>query len=647
MDKDPDLGETTGSRPTAPETWSQSTFVDNLPGAAYRCRADENWSTAFISSGIEAITGYRRQQFLDGEVELRQLVHPDDRERIRTKIEEATSQGEAYELVYRIHDADGSLKWLWERGYLVENGDLEGYVTDITESRRQQELLRERIKELRCLYRVLELTTDDSLTEEEVCAQAAAVVAASMLHADAASVRVVLNESEYCGPGWTPPTVSLRKDILSGSTPIGFIEAGYSETHSSLLLDGDPFLTEEHDLLKTVALHLGQMMTNRKVAEGLAQADRLNAIGQLTGGVAHDFNNLLTVIRGNAELLIDELIADRRLRQLAEMIDAAADRGAELTRGLLAFARRQALEPKAIDSNRLISGMDGLLRRTLGEHIEIELVRGAGLWPALVDSAQLESALLNLCLNARDAMPRGGRLTLETANVHLGRNYTELHDDLEPGQYVMIAVSDTGTGIAADHINRVIEPFFTTKEKGKGTGLGLSMVYGFVKQSLGHLRIYSEPGEGTTVRIYLPRADGSATNASPEPKDRHAASGSELILLVEDDDLVRRFARQQVQALGYDVITAANGPDALKLLRERTDIDLLFTDIVMPGGMSGRELADAALHLRPGLKVLYTSGYTENAIVHHGRLDPGVRLLSKPYRREDLAAALRETLDRD
>ncbi|WP_323353667.1 hybrid sensor histidine kinase/response regulator [Leptolyngbya sp. CCNP1308] len=378
--------------------------------------------------------------------------------------------------------------------------------------------------------------------------------------------------------------------------------------------------------------------------EQLQQSQRLESVGQLTGGIAHDFNNLLTVILGNAELLTEMLDPDPRLQPLAAMIGSAAQRGAELTQRLLAFARRQALDPEAVDVNRLIAAIDGLLRRTLGEHIEIEIVRRAGLWPALVDPAQLESALLNLCLNARDAMVEGGRLTLETANTRLSQDYADQHVEVVPGQYVMVAVSDTGLGIASENLERVFEPFFTTKETGKGTGLGLSMVYGFVKQSGGHIQIYSELGQGTTIKMYLPRFWGD-TEPQSQPVERAVVGGSELILLVEDEELVRRYAHDQLVNLGYRVLVATDGHAALALVRQRDDIDLLFTDIVMPGGLSGRELADLARQLRPGLNVLYTSGYTENAIVHHGRLDPGVQLLSKPYGRTELSHKIRDALD--
>ncbi|TAK56581.1 MAG: PAS domain S-box protein [Gammaproteobacteria bacterium] len=381
----------------------------------------------------------------------------------------------------------------------------------------------------------------------------------------------------------------------------------------------------------------------RESEERLRQSQRLETAGQLTGGVAHDFNNLLTVIIGNAGLLQESFGAHDERRHLVEMIGAAAERGAELTQRLLAFARRQALAPRAVDAGGLLSGMADLLRRTLGEHIEIEVRPGAATWPVLVDPGQLENALLNLAINARDAMPGGGRLTIEAANAELDEDYVSRHADARPGAHVMLAVSDTGVGIAPENLARVFEPFYTTKPRGKGTGLGLAMVYGFIRQSGGHVNIYSEPGSGTTVRIYLPRADEVAANEPTRPVPE-VVGGTETVLLVEDDAPVREFARSQLLALGYRVLEAPDGPRALEVLRVHDDIDLLFTDVVMPGGMNGAQLASAARELRPGLRVLYTSGYTENAILHHDRLDAGVQLLSKPYRSADLARKLREAL---
>ena len=409
------------------------------------------------------------------------------------------------------------------------------------------------------------------------------------------------------------------------------------EAHCTLIRDahGAP-----HSLLSIV-----NDITQRVLLEQrLQRSERMEAIGQLTGGVAHDFNNLLTVMLGNAEILVEKLAGQPRLLELAEMTRAAAVRGADLTHRLLAFARRQALEPAAVRINVLVASMNVLLRRTLGRQVEIETIQGAGLWDALVDPSQLEGAMLNLCLNARDAMPGGGRLTIETANVWIDQAYADQHIEVRPGQYVLVAVSDTGTGIAAEHLERVFEPFFTTKESGKGTGLGLSMVYGFVKQSQGHIKIYSEPGQGSTVKMYLPRA---AQKDRPPPVSRVSApavQGTETILLVEDDELVCRYAEDQLRSLGYRVITARTGAQALDVLRQNPDIDLLFTDVIMPDNMNGRQLADAALSLRPGLRVLYTSGYTENAIIHHGRLDPGIQLLNKPYTRADLVRKVRAAL---
>jgi len=393
-----------------------------------------------------------------------------------------------------------------------------------------------------------------------------------------------------------------------------------------------------------LAVYFSQTTEKRRLEHQLQQSQRLESVGQLTGGIAHDFNNLLTVILGNADLLIESLEGSQELEPIARSIGEAATRGAELTRRLLAFARRQPLEPEAVDVNGLIHDLEPLLRRALGEACEIEVARGAGLWPAMIDAGQFESALMNLAINGRDAMHGGGCLTIETANVRIDDEYQRLHPDIAVGQYVLVAVSDTGCGIPSEDLDKVFEPFFTTKEKGRGTGLGLSMVYGFIKQSHGHIHVYSEVGEGTTVRLYLPRAAGEAPLARED--DAQIGSGNgESILLVEDDESVRGYAEHVLDQLGYRVRSASRADQALEMLQQGMACDLLFTDVVMPGGKGGRELAEAALALRPALKVLFTSGYTENAIVHQGRLDPGVSLLSKPYRRDELARHVRKVLD--
>ena len=382
--------------------------------------------------------------------------------------------------------------------------------------------------------------------------------------------------------------------------------------------------------------------------EHLRQSQRLESIGQLTGGIAHDFNNLLTVIVGNSELLCEQLPADSPLQPIATMIAAAAQRGADLTQRLLAFARRQALEPRAIDVAALADGMEALLRGTLGRHIDLAIGGGGGRCLAMVDPAQLENALLNLCINARDAMPDGGRLRIDVGRSELPAAASDPLADLLPGEYVRIAVSDTGHGIPAELLPRVIEPFFTTKGKGKGTGLGLSMVYGFVRQSRGHLEITSEAGRGTTVTVWLPclAADAEPVAASADAVEpAHVGGGNETILLVEDDPLVRHFASNQLVRLGYCVLVSSNAREALARIDSGAAIDLLFTDVVMPGGMNGRELAEAARARRPGLRVLYCSGYSQDALIHQGRVNADVHLLNKPYRREDLARRVRAVLD--
>ncbi|NQW51007.1 MAG: response regulator, partial [Rhodospirillales bacterium] len=376
------------------------------------------------------------------------------------------------------------------------------------------------------------------------------------------------------------------------------------------------------------------------VEESLRQSQKMTAVGQLTAGIAHDFNNLLTGIGGAIDLV------GRRLPQptpeIVRFLDLARTgvaRAATLTQRLLAFSRQQPLQIEAVDANRLVTGMSELLRRTLGETVQIETVLSGGLWRATADSAQLEAAVLNLAINARDAMPGGGTLTIETANARLDDAYAAANAEVTPGQFVMIAVSDTGTGMDQQTIARAFEPFFTTKERGQGTGLGLSMSYGYIKQIGGHLKIYSELGQGSTVKVYLPRTQAEA-GTSPElaAMVSVAAGAGPVVLVVEDDPVVREFAVAACRECGCTVHEAGDGEQALRLLDKHGDIQILFTDVGLPGGMNGRQLAGAAVARRPDLKVLYTTGYTANAIVHHGVIDAGVNLLGKPFSVSALAA---------
>jgi signal transduction histidine kinase len=393
----------------------------------------------------------------------------------------------------------------------------------------------------------------------------------------------------------------------------------------------------------------------RETEATLRQSQKLEAVGQLTGGIAHDFNNLLTIIVGNLDTMRRRLQDDasQLSATLAKPLNLAVQgsrSAARLTHRLLAFSRQQALEPKRLDINRLVAGMSDLLRRTLGEAINVEAVLAGGLWPTFVDANQLENALINLGVNARDAMPNGGHLTIETANAYLDDAYARRFSDVAAGQYVLLSVTDTGTGIAADVLEHVFEPFFTTKTAREGSGLGLAMVHGFVKQSGGHIRIYSEVGQGTTVKVYLPRytqtEEMAAVPAETPPSEDGTllAQSAATILVVEDNDGVREYAASALGELGYRVLEATDGPNALKMIDASPHVDLLFTDVVLPNGVNGRVLADRVRDKLPHVPVLFTTGYTQNAIVHHGRLDAHVHLLSKPYTQQELARKVHELL---
>ena len=447
---------------------------------------------------------------------------------------------------------------------------------------------------------------------------------------------------------------------------IGYRKMGYQNLYLS---DGRPMSAIQADWLRTITSHLYfgvpatallfilVLMTMRRTQEfydeaerrdlaeqALRQAQKMEAVGQLTGGVAHDFNNLLTIIIGNigiAKRGVVELRAERALNNAL----AGAEKAAQLTQRLLAFSRRQPLNPRAVDANKLLVSMSDLLTRSLGENIELETISGAGLWMIEADVSELEATLLNLALNARDAMPGGGKLTVETSNAYLDDEYCRHHTGVSPGQYVLIAVSDNGAGMSAATIERAFEPFFTTKEAGKGTGLGLSQVYGFTKQSGGHIKIYSELGEGTTIKLYMPRYHGEETEIlSDDPASSSERGQGETILVVEDDDGVRQYAAEILRDLNYRIIEAKDSASALRLLDADKKFDLLLTDVVLPG-KNGRELADEVARRRPGTKIIFMTGYSRNAIVHHGRLDRGTELISKPLTEGVLARKIRQVLD--
>ncbi|WP_296819454.1 PAS domain-containing hybrid sensor histidine kinase/response regulator [Brevundimonas sp.] len=474
-------------------------------------------------------------------------------------------------------------------------------------------------------------------------------VALDLVAADGSKTPVLVNAVER-----------RRADGSAAGMRIAVFNASDRRLYESQLLDArrraDTLAEDLRVLNVNLEARVADEVAERMKAEAaLRQAQKMDAIGQLTGGVAHDFNNLLTVIMGGLDgirkhvALLEPSAPAQRIERSAALSMQGAQKAATLTKRLLAFARRQPLDPKPIDTGKLVTSLADLLQRTLGETVSLETVSGAGLWLTLADPDELENALVNLAINARDAMQGqgGGRLTIETSNAFLDHDYVEsITEPVSAGQYVLIAVSDTGCGVPEDVLAQVFEPFFTTKAVGKGTGLGLSQVYGFVRQSSGHVKIYSEPGVGTTVNIYLPRLSGAEAADVPERGSDATVvhGGTETILVVEDHEELRAFSVATLAELGYRVLSAGSGSEAIELLR-REQIDLLFTDVVLPEGMNGRRVADAAINLQPHLKVLFTTGYTANAIVHNGRLDAGVELLSKPFAASALGARVRQILD--
>jgi PAS domain S-box-containing protein len=571
------------------------------------------------------------------------FIHPDHLAPSRSEMR-AMRRGEQLKLAdTRCFHKDGHEVWLSWLGSWSEHAKRFFFVgRDMTEARLAQESLRE---SERLARNIIETSLDAFVQTDE---------AGSILNLNSQAEKIF---------GW-PRDQALGKNVFDL-----IIAEGNRETERNVLqraLQTDVSLGRRREVMalrrdgKEFRAELSVTATKRregvlfnafvrdltdKIAaeERIRHAEKMEAIGQLTGGVAHDFNNILTVITGTIEILAEAVAKEPQLAAITKMIDEAAARGAELTQHLLAFARKQPLQPREIDINALIIDTAKLLRPTLGEQIQIESVFEDESSVAIVDPNQLTTALLNLALNARDAMPDGGKLILETGSAYLDEVYAG-NNDIQPGHYVLIAVSDTGTGIPSHMLDRVFDPFFTSKGPGKGTGLGLSMVYGFVKQSAGHIKVYSEEGHGTTIKMYLPPgniAAASSEGVTPMPIE----GGHETILVVEDDRLVRDYVLTQLHALGYVTLQAANAAEALAIVAAGKRFDLLFTDVIMPGKMNGRQLADELLKARPDLKVVYTSGYTENAIIHHGRLDSGVLLLAKPYRKSDLARILRKALD--
>ncbi len=533
--------------------------------------------------------------------------------------------------------------WLQVRNERLPDGGTIVLDLDITEHKERDVKLRE--SEQR--YRMLVEASPDAIliARKDGIIVFANSTAVDLFGADSVDRLIGMDMLETVHPDDRADIAARRQQILQG-TQLPFAQRRRRR------LDGSYFYTETRLFLFTwegdaaFLVVIRDITERRETEEQLRQALKMEAVGQLTGGMAHDFNNLLLVVLGNLELAKDNLGDDSDVSALIDRASVAAERGATLIHRLLAFSRKQALMPGIIDLNELVAGMTDLLRRTLGEIIEIETVSADDLWPCAADSSQIENALLNLAVNARDAMPDGGKLTIETGNVDLDDEYASAQADVTPGNYVMVAVTDTGAGMPRRVIDHAFEPFFTTKEAGKGSGLGLSMIYGLVKQSGGHVTIYSEEGVGTTVKMYLPKSLAGTEEKRHVERETVPRARGETILVVEDDADVRTLTVALLRDLGYEILEAADGDSALAALDKASRVDLLFSDVVLPGGMSGPKLANEVKSRVPGISVLYTSGYTDNSIVHQGRIDKGVQLLNKPFRKATLAQTVRSVLDK-
>ncbi|WP_430246161.1 PAS domain S-box protein [Neorhizobium sp. DAR64861/K0K2] len=588
-----------------------------------------------------------------------QMVHPDDLSSTAAKWAEALAEGRTYETEFRLRNRDGHYRWHIVRAVPVRDDRSAvlrwiGTNTDIEDQRLARAKLEELTETLE--QRVAERTADrDRMWRLSTDIMLVANFEATISAINPAWTSILgWNEGDLIGksfmelihPDDFDTTMQEVGKLGQGVTTFKFVnryqakDGGYRVISWTAVPD-ERFI---HAVGRDITEEQEAAAALKKTELALQQAQKMEAIGNLTGGVAHDFNNLLQVVAGNLQLLSGDLTGNEKaLRRVTNALEGV-NRGAKLASQLLAFGRRQALDPRVVNVGRLVRGMDDMLRRTIGEGVEVESIVSGGLWNTLVDPMQIENALLNLAINARDAMEGFGKLTIEVGNSYLDDTYARLHDDVEPGQYVVISVTDTGSGMSPEVMQKVFEPFFSTKPEGKGTGLGLSMVYGFVKQTGGHVKIYSELGLGTTIKMYLPRSV-QQEDLEVVRSDMNVEGGQETILVAEDDEGVRATVVELLQELGYRVLKAPDAASALTIIESGMAIDLLFTDVVMPGSLKSSELARKAKERMQHIGVLFTSGYTENSIVHGGRLDPGVQLLSKPYSREQLAHKIRHVLN--
>ncbi|MGH3030396.1 MAG: PAS domain S-box protein [Gaiellaceae bacterium] len=620
-------------------------MVANVPGAIFRCAYDEDWTMEFVSDAIEEVSGYPASDFIGNRVRsFASIIHPDEQQSLAPSVAECRP----YEIEYRIVHASGDVRWVLERGQAVRGADgqvrIDGAIFDVSETRRAAQALLETKEYSETLIRTANVMIVGLDPDGRV-----------RVFNEAAEKITGYGQAELEGEDWFEVLVPRDRypeawaDFVrwrqAGELPEDFESPILTKTGEERLISWRNSLVAQGDrVVGSISFGI-DITAGKHLEEQLRQSQKMEAVGRLAGGIAHDFNNILLAITGYSDFALARLGEDGPAADDLREIQKAADRATGLTRQLLAFSRKQVLQPQLVDLNEVVTDLEGMLRRLIGDHIELQVELEDGVGEVLVDRGQIEQVLMNLALNARDAMPGGGTLSLATRPVELSQARDERHVGLEPGPHALLVVGDTGLGMDEQTRSRAFEPFFTTKEPGKGTGLGLATVYGIVQQSGGSISLDSSPANGTVVRIFLPLPQSLREAPTVLGADLDRPAGSETILLAEDEEVVRDLVREILEGAGYTVLAAADGREALRLSKAHAgDVDLMVTDVVMPG-MSGRELAERLWLSRPEMKVLYISGYTDIAVFDPGVLDPGSAFLQKPFSSAELTQEVREVLD--
>lgn len=629
------------------------TLVGNIPGIVYRCQISAPWRVEYISEPIEAISGYPRNAFLAGDIAYGSLIHPEDLARVDGEVRRRVEQGQAFAVEYRLLDKGGGVHHMFEKGVAVygQGGEplwLDGVILDLTEHKKVERTLLER--EL-LLGSIIE-NTSDAIFYKDRQGRYLLANSATLRAVGRGADEVIGKTDEEIFPGESAAIIrgNDRQVLESGSSLMSEerLATAYGDTfwqaNKSPLFDGDGKVLGVVGISRNITELKQAERRNEELERRVLQAEKMETVGRLAGGVAHDFNNMLGVILGHSEMALAELGEGHPLREALEEIEKAARRSAGLTAQLLAFARQQTVAPRLLDLNEAVTGMVKMLERVIGEHLELRWLPAPGAKMVRIDPTQVEQLLVNLCVNARDAIVDTGCITIETGAVHFDRPPVSAGQDLPAGEYVLVAISDNGMGMDQETLAHLFEPFFTTKETGRGTGLGLATVDGIVRQNSGFIEVVSRPGQGSRFTVYLPRAQGELPGAEPAVALR-AGGGGECILLVEDEAMLRAMSTTMLERGGYRVLSAAGGKEALLLAEKAGEtIDLLITDVVMPE-MNGRDLAATLTSRSPGMACLFMSGYTADVIAHHGVLDSGVHFLQKPFSAKELAAKVREVLD--